>query len=280
LPDPADIAALEAAAAKAYGATPAQTIAAPGTQALIQWLARLIPCRSVSILGFTYAEHERTWRQAGAQVAVAEDFVALAEADVAVVVNPNNPDGRLVSADNLLELAAKLRSRGGTLIVDEAFIDVLSPGYSLAPRLPAAGVVILRSFGKTYGLAGLRLGFAVASPEIAAPLRASLGPWAVSGPAVEIGRRALVDGDWLREISERLRRDALRLDLLVTRAGMRVVGGTPLFRLAQSEVAARLFEQLGGAGVLVRRFPERPLWLRIAIPHGSDAWARLEAALM
>jgi cobalamin biosynthetic protein CobC len=275
LPDPADIAALEAAAADAYGGKPEQAVAAPGTQALIRWLARL----TVAILGLTYAEHERAWREAGAQVAVVEDFRLLAEADVAVIVNPNNPDGRLVGVDNLLELAAKLRSHGGKLIVDEAFIDVLSPRFSLAPHLPTVGAAVLRSFGKTYGLAGLRLGFALGSPDLAEPLRASLGPWAVSGPAVEIARRALADGDWLRETGDRLRRDAARLDLLLERAGMIVVGGTPLFRLAQSVEAGHLFERLGRAGILVRPFPARPCWLRFGIPSGSQEWARLEAAL-
>ncbi len=279
LPERQAVGALEGAAAAAYGANPDQVVTAPGTQALIQWLARLTPARSVAILGFTYGEHERVWSEAGAQVKIVDDLPALARADVAVVVNPNNPDGRLVPAGALLDLAVALARRGGTLVVDEAFVDVLAPPASLAPRLPEQGVVILRSFGKTYGLAGLRLGFALASVDLAPRLRSALGPWAVCGPAVEIGGRALADRRWLAETTKRLQGEAARLDAMLRGAAFEIIGGTPLYRLARCADAARRFERLGEAGVLVRPFPARPDWLRFGIPHSSKDWARLEAVL-
>lgn len=279
LPEKQSIAALEAAAAEAYGARRDQIVAAPGTQALISWLAHLLPARSVAILGFTYGEHERVWREAGAQVTIADDLAALAQADVAVVVNPNNPDGRLVSPGALLDLSAALALRDGTLVVDEAFIDVLPPQASVASRLPERGAVILRSFGKTYGLAGLRLGFAIGPVDFAVRLRSVLGPWQVSGPAVEIGTRALADRDWLVRTTRRLHAETARLDALLRKAGFTFVGGTPLFRLVECADAARWFQRLGEAGILVRRFPVRPDRLRFGIPHAEKDWARLEAAL-
>lgn len=279
LPEPASVRALEADAAAAYGARAESVVAAPGTQALIQWLPRLLPARRVAILDFTYAEHAGGWRAAGAQVDVVSEIEALAGADVAVVVNPNNPDGRLVSADRLAQLARALGSRGGGLIVDEAFIDVYPPAASLASRLPDKGVVLLRSFGKTYGLAGLRLGFAIATPDLAPRLRAAVGPWAVSGPAIAIGRRALVDDVWLRATASRLEAAAARLDALLRAAGFEVPGGTPLFRLGSHAKAARMFQRLGEAGILVRRFPARPDWLRFGIPLHEKDWARLKRAL-
>jgi cobalamin biosynthesis protein CobC len=280
LPEPADLAALETAAQTAYGACPStEIVAAPGTQALIQWLPRLFPARRVGILGFAYGEHEACWRAAGAEVAVVEALDDLAVFDVGVVVNPNNPDGRILRPEHLAEIAAAFATRGGLLIVDEAFMDVLGRTSSLVSRLPAAGAIVLRSFGKVYGLAGLRLGFAAASPEAAALLRNAIGPWAVSGPAIEIGRRALADEVWLEATVTRLHAESDRLDALLRSAGFEIVGGTPLFRLAARRDASSWFERLARAGILTRPFPAKPDWLRFGIPHSPVDWDRLSAAL-
>jgi cobalamin biosynthetic protein CobC len=140
-------------------------------------------------------------------------------------------------------------------------------------------IIVLRSFGKFFGLAGLRLGFAIAAPETAARLRASLGPWAVSGPALEIGAAALADRAWITAMQGRLAQASQRLDTLLTGAGLQIVGGTALFRLAQCKDAPLLFEALGRAGILVRRFVERLDWLRFGLPGGEDEWDRLAHAL-
>jgi len=280
LPEPADVAALERAARTAYGASPStEIVAAPGTQALIQWLPRLFPARRVGILGFTYGEHEACWSAAGAEVAVVEALDDLVAFDVGVVVNPNNPDGRILRPEHLAEIAVAFAKRGGLLIVDEAFMDVLGRTSSLVPCLPDAGAIVLRSFGKVYGLAGLRLGFAASSPEACALLRKAIGPWAVSGPAIEIGRRTLADRSWLETTVARLRDEADRLDALLQSAGFEIVGGTPLFRLAARENATSWFERLARAGILTRPFPAKPDWLRFGIPHAPEDWARLAAAL-
>ena len=169
--------------------------------------------------------------------------------------------------------------RGGRLIVDEAFMDVLGRKSSFVPRLPAAGAIVLRSFGKAFGLAGLRLGFAAASSEDCALLRGAIGPWAVSGPAIEIGRRALMDDAWLTKTVGRLHDEAERLDGLLQSAGFEIVGGTPLFRLAQQNEVAPWFEHLCRAGILTRPFRTKPNWLRFGIPHLPSEWVRLDAAL-
>jgi cobalamin biosynthetic protein CobC len=157
-------------------------------------------------------------------------------------------------------------------------MDVLPSRDSLVPGLPDAGAIVLRSFGKIYGLAGLRLGFAAAPPPIAAPLRQAIGPWAVSGPAIDVGRRALVDTAWLSATIARLRTEAARLDRLLHAMGFEIAGGTPLFRLAVHPDAPLWFDRLGRAGILTRPFLARPDWLRFGIPHAPDDWARLEAA--
>jgi cobalamin biosynthetic protein CobC len=280
LPEPSDLAALEAAARVAYGVKPGRTlVAAPGTQSIIQWLPRLAPARRVGILGFTYGEHENSWRMAGSEVRCVDDPADLMQFDIGVVVNPNNPDGRFVPPDHLIQIAQALDRRGGLLIVDEAFIDMLDPALSLAPELPISGAMVLRSFGKTYGLAGLRLGFAVTSPQLGRVLRAALGSWAISGPAIELGRRALADGVWRAEMVSKLHELGARLDRLLTGANFDVVGKTPLFRLARHDDAARWFERLARAGILTRPFLGRPIWLRFGLPVEEADWQRLATAL-
>lgn len=280
LPDQTALEDLEASAATAYGAGPlARVVAAPGTQALIQLLPRLLPARRVAVLRFGYEEHPAVWHASGALVRCVETPADLARADVAVVVCPNNPDGRMLHPDILLALAGELAARGGTLVLDEAFADTGDPALSLVPRLPAAGAVVLRSFGKFFGLAGVRLGFAVTGEALAGRIRAALGPWAVSGPAQVLGTRALADLSWQRAERARLLVDAGRLDALLTRAGLAVLGGTSLFRLASICDAGGLADRLGHAGLLVRRFPARPDWLRFGLPNGEDAWDRLAVAL-
>lgn len=278
LPEPGTESALRRAAALAYGAAdPAMVVAAPGTQLLISLLPHLLPYRDIAIIGPTYGEHLATWRQAGATVTELTDPAA-ARAPCLVLCNPNNPDGRRFEPKRLLALADDLASRDGLLIVDEAFAD-FTPELRLAPALPHPALLILRSFGKTYGLAGIRLGFALTTPSRAGRLREALGPWAISGPALEIGRRALTDSTWLQTQNEELARAAHRLDALLSRAGLTVRGGTTLFRLADSPRAAHLFNQLGSAGIWVRRFAAHPTWLRFGLPNAEPAWSRLEAAL-
>lgn len=275
LPDPSEQGALEATAARAYGAEPwAETVAAPGTQAIIQWLPRIVPAARVGILGPTYGEHEKSWRAAGAEIVNAASLPDLAGCDVGVIVNPNNPDGRLLSPDDLKQAATRV----GTLIVDEAFMDVIQPAASLAPVLPA-NAMLLRSVGKAYGLAGLRLGFAIVYPNLAANLRAALGPWAISGPAIVIGQQALADSAWLADATRRLTADSARLDRLLTEAGFTIIGGTPLFRLGRSAVASDWFGRFAEAGILVRPFPADPGLLRFGIPHALSEWERLAAVL-
>jgi cobalamin biosynthesis protein CobC len=279
LPDRGRLQRLERIAAERYGVASGPTVvAAPGTQALIQALARLRGASMIGILDFTYAEYEKVWREAGAKPHVVETLDALAGFDVAVVVNPNNPDGRLIPRPSLVALASKMAQRGGILIVDEAFMDVMPAGYSLAPKLPE-GAIVLRSFGKTYGLAGLRLGFAIVSPALGEELRSMLGPWAVSGPAIEIGCAGLADQAWLAHAIVDLLDRAAALDQTLLRHGYALIGGTPLFRLVGHPNARFIFSALAQQGVLVRRFPTRREWLRMAPPGDRAALDRLNRAL-
>jgi cobalamin biosynthetic protein CobC len=280
LPTAADERALLAAAAARYGVrSPASVVAAAGTQALLQIIPQLRWPSSVAVLAPTYEEHALCWRRCGHQVRLVGEIDALDDADVAVVVNPNNPTGRLLSRDTLASLASRLARRNGLLVVDEAFVDFLSPESSLAFDLPPA-TLVLRSFGKTYGLAGLRLGFAIADTALADKLRAARGPWAVSGPALAIGAAALSDDAWLDDARQRLVSSCKRLDTILTVADGAIVGGTPLFRLAATADADALTDRLARHGIHVRRFPHTPSWLRFGLPGRDEEWHRLIRALV
>ena len=276
LPEQGALERLQQAAALAYGAAdPAMVVAAPGTQLLISLLPRLLPQPRVAVLGPTYGEHAAAWRAAGTPVTEADEFGSLAGHQAVVLCNPNNPDGRRHPRAALAELAGRVR----LLVVDEAFADLEPDDLGAASLLPCPGLLVLRSFGKTYGLAGLRLGFAMASVPMAQALRTALGPWAVSGPALLAGTQALTDRAWRNATMTRCTADAARLDAMLETAGLRVIGGTRLFRLAESPEAVAWFGRLGTQGIMVRRFREAPARLRFGLPGTVEDWWRLEAAL-
>jgi cobalamin biosynthesis protein CobC len=273
LPSRAGIEALHEAARSAYE-TNAPVLAVAGAQAAIQMLPALAPPGRARILVPTYNEYAPILTAAGWQVEEVGDLDALAGADLAVIVNPNNPDGRQHDPKFLLALASKVKR----LVLDESFVDAV-PGVSLAAEAGRPGLSILRSFGKFYGLAGLRLGFVLGCEDDVAALAAMAGPWPISGAAIEIGRRALLDRDWADATRARLVRDAERLDMLARNASWRLVGGTPLFRLYETENAVVMQERLAQAKIWSRIFDHRPEWLRLGLPGDETEWTRLAAAL-
>ena len=274
LPTATALRGLGDAARLAY-ATPLDAVPVAGAQAAIQIVPRLAPPGRAAVLSPTYNEHAGALSSQGWQVAAAEDADALRGADIAIVVNPNNPDGRVTAGDTLLRLAGTV----GLLVVDESFADA-TPGVSVAGRSDLPGnVLILRSFGKFYGLAGLRLGFALARPDLAARVGTLAGPWAVGGPAIAVGCAALADDAWRRRTLDRLAADADRLDRLAARAGWRLVGGTPLFRTYATGDAAAAQDRLARARIWSRIFPYSDRWLRLGLPGTDDGWRRLEDAL-
>jgi cobalamin biosynthetic protein CobC len=273
LPSRSDIDVLHAAARQAY-ATKAPVLAIAGAQTAIQMLPRLAAPGRARILAPTYNEFAPMLAGAGWQVEDVGEIDALAGADLAVVVNPNNPDGRRHDPAKLLALLPRVKR----LVVDESFADAV-PQLSLAAQAGQAGLLVLRSFGKFYGLAGLRLGFVLGNADDIAALDAMAGPWPVSGAAIEIGQRALLDRDWADATRARLEGNALRLDDLAGSAGWRLIGGTPLFRLYDVGNAAAVQQRLARARVWSRIFRDTPNWLRLGLPGDETEWARLSEVL-
>lgn len=280
LPEERDERALAKAAARAYGApSDAHVVCAPGTQILLPLVMGLAKPGRAAVLSPTYAEHARAAALCGHEVAEAASLEGLREADIAVVVNPNNPDGKVSNRKELLNLAKVLSERGGLLVVDEAFMDAGSRDEALDGDIDGSNIVVLRSFGKFFGLAGARLGFAIADTELARTLRARLGPWAVSGPALAIGAAALSDFAWQDAMRAQLGLRSARLDAILAAAGLAAAGGTDLYRLVRHPGAPGLVDRLGRAGILARAFAHDATALRFGIP-GTDAdFERLTAAL-
>ncbi|MFU8882111.1 MAG: threonine-phosphate decarboxylase [Rhodobacterales bacterium] len=240
-------------------------LAAPGASALIARIPGLAPAGRVHIAQPTYNEHAAAFSLHGWEVLPK----ALGTVDARVIVHPNNPTGDW--ADPAALAGASL------LVIDESFCDI-APERSLLAHLPPKGGIILKSFGKFWGLAGLRLGFAIGDPALLAPLRDAMGPWPVSGPALTIGAAALADRDWADATRKRLATDAIRLDALMADAGATVAGGTDLFRLYTVDSAAAWQERLARAHIWSRIFPYSKTLIRLGLP-APDAWARIEAAL-
>ncbi|MBI3094281.1 MAG: threonine-phosphate decarboxylase [Rhodocyclales bacterium] len=282
---PEDDDGLAAAACRYYGAPRALPL--PGSQAAIQALPRLRPPGIALVTEPSYAEYAAAWSAAGHTVRRC-DAAALAQAaagaDAVILGNPNNPTGQRFSRMALRDLARQLDARGGWLIVDEAFADAEQESESLADVAGSEGVgnqgagnlVVLRSLGKFFGLAGARVGFAIASDAILAPLAEAIGPWALAHPSRHAARAALADGAWQAAQRARLQCDSARLQGLLAAAGLGESSGTALFRYLPRADARDLHEFFARQGILLRYFA-RPAALRIGLPGVEADWQRLAA---
>jgi cobalamin biosynthetic protein CobC len=255
-------------------------LAVAGSQAAIQALPSLRPPCRVGLLAPAYAEHALAWARGGHHVETlgADEIEArLDPLDVLVLVNPNNPTGERIPTDVLLAWRRRLAARGGWLLVDEAFMDA-TPEESLASWTSAEGLVVLRSLGKFFGLAGARVGFVLAWPEFLARLNETLGPWPIAYPARQVARLALADEAWQAGERRRLAKDSTRLAELLDRHGLHPTGATALFQWVKCERALAIREGLAQKGILARGF-DSPLGLRFGLPGAEAEWHRLEQAL-
>jgi cobalamin biosynthetic protein CobC len=275
LPTRTEQARLIAAAQTAWSVAPStKAVALAGAQAAIQMVPLLRKSAQARVLAPTYNEHAASLRAQGWAVTDCPVLAALEGADLAVVVNPNNPDGKRFAPNVLRELATKV----GFLVVDESFADA-TPNLSLLPHVLPENLLVLRSFGKFYGLAGLRLGFAFGATAVIDPMIEMAGPWPVSGAALHIGALALADVEWATAMRTQLAQDALRCDALAVRAGWTLQGGTDLFRLYHTPDAKVAQDQLANQHIWSRIFPWSQNLIRLGLPGAEAEWLRLEAAL-
>lgn len=263
------------AAAAYYGCSSVLPVA--GSQAAIQALPRLRAACRVGVPHPAYAEHAHAWHAAGHAVVAWDAGHNIDALDVLVLVHPNNPSGQTHTRAELLDWHAELAARGGWLVVDEAFIDA-TPDDSLADVCPRPGLIVLRSLGKFFGLAGARVGFVLAEPALLTALDTLLGPWAVSAPSRWVARAALADTAWQQAARPALLAAGARLAALLRDHGLAPAGGTALFQWVRTPDAADWHERLARQGILTRLFADPPS-LRFGLPHHETDWARLAAAL-
>ncbi|MCG8428651.1 MAG: threonine-phosphate decarboxylase CobD [Chromatiales bacterium] len=265
-------------AADYYGCR--QLLPVAGSQVAIQWLPRLRSSCRVGVLTPGYSEHAHCWRQEGHQVQeldLAGLEAAIDQLDVVVIARPNNPDGLMISLETLQQWQAQLAERGGWLVIDEAFIDA-TPEQSLLSEPLAEGLIVMRSLGKFFGLAGARIGFLFAEKKLLQQLQAALGPWSLNNPARWLAMQALKDKVWQQQTRERLILDTERLQKLLTEYGLEPATGATLFQLVRTPKAAVIFDRLASQGVLVRII--RPISsLRFGLPGSEADWQKLEKAL-
>lgn len=273
LPGRAALQRLIEAAREAYG-TRWPVLPLAGAQAAIQLLPMIAPAGPVRVLGPTYNEYAGAFEAVGRTVEPVTGAEALAGAGLGVIVNPNNPCGRRFAPEALARIAGTV----GVLVVDESFADP-HPELSLLPGDCPDNVLVLRSFGKFYGLAGLRLGFALGAEALIGPMALRAGPWAVSGPALEAGALALADADWKAASIARLSAEAARADALAEAAGWQPLGGTALFRLYETGDAEAAQARLARSWIWSRIFPYSEGWLRLGLPGTEAEWDRLDEAL-
>ncbi|MGC4252583.1 MAG: threonine-phosphate decarboxylase CobD [Sphingobium sp.] len=275
LPSKADLRDMEESAAACFGVDPRHICALPGTETGLRIVSDLIGPQA-QYLTPCYRTHEEMFP---ASSAITSAALGGPDGGTIILANPNNPDGRLWTRDTLLDLADR-RSDEEWLIVDEAFADS-DPAASLARDIADdRRLLIFRSFGKFFGLAGLRLGFLLGPEAIVSRMRHKLGAWPVSAAAIAIGKAAYANHDWIAAMREHLHRERQRLDEVLTGCGYRPLGSCPLFRLIVTDDATALFERLAKQAILTRPFDYEPRWLRIGLPETDEALDRLQRALL
>lgn len=277
LPDEGALYALEAVAATHFGTNGPNVLALPGTEFGLHSLRNLGlpgPFRCVSP---GYSTHGVAFPDS-ALIAFGTLMDEASKGGTILLANPANPDGRLIPVADLLTLAGTVAKAGGWLIVDEAFVDAHAGGSIIPAPGGTETVIVLRSFGKFFGLAGVRLGFAVGPTAIIAGWRAAIGSWPLSAAAIAIGTAAYADTDWIAAMRTLLFERAAAFDGVLRRHGLEPTGDCPLFRLVNCD-AALMFERLARLGILTRPFDYAPHWLRFGVPVNAAELDRLDRAL-
>jgi cobalamin biosynthetic protein CobC len=265
--------------AQAYYGAPG-LLAVAGSQAAIQTLPLLRSVSRVGVIAPGYNEHAHAWRRAGHQVIelAAEELLAqVDDVDVVVLIHPNNPGGDRFDPATLLACHAHLAVRGGWLIVDEAFMDA-TPHDSLCSHSANEGLIVLRSVGKFFGMAGARAGFVCANATLLDVARERLGPWTVTGPVRYALRHALADIAWHAQARTRLQACSARLAQLLAKQGIVPTAGCAFFQWWRSDRAGDMHRALATQGIFTRLF-DRPHSLRFGLPEDDAAFERLDAAL-
>lgn len=276
LPDSAAVDACVAALANIAGCAATNIVLTPGSTAAMVAVRYALSIRDVAVITPTYGGYGEVF--GAVEEAINLEAAVACDAQAIILGNPNNPDGIWQDLQSVKEMSERLAAQGRWLIIDEAFGDV-APHKCVSSLVGVPGLLVLRSFGKFYGLAGLRLGAVLGPREVVGVIKSYLGPWPVNGPALEIGAKAYADKTWQKQMAMCLYVEAAALDRVLFEAGFERAGGTPLFRLISTPDAHAVWTKLAQAGIYVRRFAWSNHYLRFGLPSDAVAFERLRSAL-
>ncbi|GHA02441.1 threonine-phosphate decarboxylase [Arenicella chitinivorans] len=275
---PTEPTSLSLAAADYYGCTRAHVVATPGSQLAIRLLPTLLHAQShVAIPQVGYQEHRYGWQRAGHHIHFYKDstelntLVATQQVEHAVVINPNNPTTERYTAEELRALGDTLR---GLLLVDEAFADTETS--SMVGQLDAMpNLLILRSPGKFFGLAGARIGFLLSRHRIADALKTLLMPWSLSAPACYVVESALRDKAWQVAQQRRIRQSR---DHQERHLSQFLASRSPTLELRVESLYCCLLGAAQPLYELHRALAQQKIWTRINTPQEPAPWLRLGLA--
>lgn len=277
LPMAEDMAQLYAAARQYYKVPETAAICGgAGSQSLLSALPHLMAPRQVWCPEPTYNEHRYRWEKAGHKVSGAAKCPK--EARVIILVQPNNPTGRVWQHYEIAAYLSQMRACEGLLIIDEAFADVM-PEISACAHTGEAPLVILRSLGKFFGLAGLRVGFAIGAEGLIDRLADEIGPWPVSQPAMVVAKSALTDTRWQKAHLERLRAKAADMVAILAEAGFTITGHTPLFVTLSDHRIPAFHDYLARHGFWTRIYRSDPTMMRVGLLPDGPKQTEFETVL-
>ncbi len=263
---------LEKAASRAYKvAEDKDTAAVQGAQQIISLLPICLKnYNSVAILGPTYNEYEKAFKSSEIKAETVSEVSKLSSSDIAIVVNPNNPTGKVIAEEILNDLSKKVR----ILIIDESF-----KMFSSRRIQKFDNVIQINSLGKFFGLAGVRLGFVSGPSNFIKSVRGMLGPWPVSSIAAEIGKIALNDQAWISQMEKILLEGSDVLHRACNRKNWKLIGKTNLFHTYATSSSLKVEKQFAAHYIWIRTFDYSETWVRLGIPTSKYEWTRVRQAL-
>ena len=281
------------AAANYYGCPAEYLRAVPGSQYAIEQLPTLFAPQKIALPTWGYSEHQKAWQAQGSEIIHYTNHSELLQLlnqqaiPYALIIRPNNPSAAFFTIEQVKQVEVLLQQKYPNkhlLILDEAFID-LYPQASFIRHPPGPRTVVLRSVGKFFGLAGIRLGFVCAQPALLQRLQAKLGQWLINGPSVGIGQQLFQDKPWAQQQRLRIRQQNKQLQQCLLQAGLPApLHSAGLFTsvFGEPEKFLQIFIQLAKAGVLVRYFPHpTQACLRFGLPgqHQQACFTRIKGLL-
>ena len=254
-----------------------------GAQGVINILPNIVNKNihdTIQILTPTYTEHYRVWNDHGFKIRLVTNIENELDPSIPfVLVNPNNPDGKLFQPKYLEELWERIRKAGGFLILDESFMDG-TPDMSFRFDNCRDNVIVIRSFGKFFGLPGLRLGFVYGDNHYINKVSSLVGPWPISSSSLLIARKAMLDTVWISATITDLKMKSTALSNFLHDQKLKTVGDCYFFKTIELDNASQMHKALANHGIWTRIFNYNQKWLRMGLTKNKFEFEYLANTIM